>query len=107
MAKSGNGKNNEKNEKRNGSGLKTQTKHGIIAIVFFVLALFFLMAMPWFNMAGLVGKNAYELLDLLFGYGYIMLPTLFILLGVSFMKSEVPEIGWTRITSGIFFLLSS
>ena len=35
-------------------GLKTQTKHGIIAVVFFVLAVFFLMAK--FNAAGPVGN---------------------------------------------------
>jgi len=99
-------KQNKNNEKKNSSGLKTQTKHGIIAIVYFVLALFFLMSMPWLNLAGMAGKNVYEFLDLLFGYGYALLPVLFVLLGVSFAKSEVPNIGWTRIGSGILFLLS-
>ena len=104
MAKNGNGKNN--NEKKVSAGLKAHTKHGIIAVVYFVLALFFLMSMPWFNLAGIAGKTVYEFLDLLFGYGYILLPTLFILLGVSFVKSEVPDIGLTRILSGVLFLLS-
>ena len=99
-------KQNKNNEKKTSSGLKTQTKHGIIAIVYFVLALFFLMSMPWLNLAGMAGKNVYEFLDLLFGYGYVLLPVLFVLLGISFAKSEVPNIGWTRIGSGILFLLS-
>jgi S-DNA-T family DNA segregation ATPase FtsK/SpoIIIE len=38
--------------------------------------------------------------------GYFLLPTLFLLLGYSFIKSEVPNIGWTRTVSGIMFLLS-
>ncbi|KKR70452.1 MAG: translocase FtsK protein [Candidatus Nomurabacteria bacterium GW2011_GWB1_40_7] len=86
------------------AGLKTETKHGIIAVVFFVLALFFLMS--YFEIAGKAGIFAYEKLSLLLGIGYILLPALFILLGISFIKSEVPDIGWTRAASGIMFLLS-
>ncbi|HEV7702140.1 MAG TPA: DNA translocase FtsK 4TM domain-containing protein [Candidatus Paceibacterota bacterium] len=87
-------------------GLKTHTKHGIIGIVFFVLAVFFLMA--WVGMAGVAGDFFYSTLFLpLLGVGYILLPILFILLGYSFIKSEVPNIGWTRVASGILFLLSS
>ena len=57
MAKKENWK---KNDKKVSGGLKTQTKHGIIAVVFFVLALFFLMSMPPFNIAGVAGKFIYE-----------------------------------------------
>lgn len=96
----------KRNEKYESSslGLKTQTKHGIIAVVFFVLALFFLMA--YFEIAGVAGTFFHEKLGYLLGVGYILLPTLFILLGSSFIKSEVPNIGWTRVVSGILFLLS-
>jgi len=93
-----------KNGKKFSSGLKSQTKNGIIAVVFFVLALFFLMS--YFNIAGVAGGFIYEKFDLLLGLGYVLLPALFILLGTSFMKSEAPDIGWTRIISGIMFLLS-
>jgi S-DNA-T family DNA segregation ATPase FtsK/SpoIIIE len=100
-------KNKKSNSTEKSSGLKTQTKHGIIAVIFFVLALFLLMSMSVFNVAGVAGKNVYEFLDLLFGYGYVLLPILFVLLGISFIKSEVPDIGWVRTLSGILFLLSS
>src|SRR3989344_126734 len=96
-------KRSERNESKS-SGLKTQTKHGIIAVVFFVLAVFFLMT--YFDVAGIAGIFVYEKLYLLLGIGYILLPTLLILLGSSFIKSEVPDIGWTRVVSGILFLLS-
>jgi len=96
-------KRSERNESKPG-GLKTQTKHGIIAVVFFVLAVFFLMT--YFDVAGIAGIFVYEKLYLLLGIGYILLPTLLILLGSSFIKSEVPDIGWTRVVSGILFLLS-
>ena len=85
--------------------LKTETKHSILAIVFFVLALFFLMSA--FNVAGVAGKFFYENLHYLLGVGYILLPSLFMLLGSSFLKSETPNIGWTRTISSVIFLLSS
>ena len=97
-------KNEKRGDKKNPSGLKTHTKHGIIAVVFFVFALFFLMS--YFDAAGKAGMFVYEKLYLLLGVGYILLPTLFILLGSSFIKSEVPDIGFTRIISGCLFLLS-
>jgi S-DNA-T family DNA segregation ATPase FtsK/SpoIIIE len=84
--------------------LKTETKHGILAIVFFVLALFLFMSA--FNMAGVVGNFFYKILHSLFGVGYVLLPTLFILLGSSFINSKIPDIGWNRTISGIIFLLS-
>jgi S-DNA-T family DNA segregation ATPase FtsK/SpoIIIE len=93
------------NDKKNGGGLKTQTKHGIIAVVFFVLAIFFLMAK--FAIAGPVGIFFNQELKLLLGVGDILLPILFLLLGISFIKSEVPDIGWIRTLSGVLFLLSS
>ena len=95
----------EKNGREVFSKLKTETKHGILAIVFFVLALFFLMSA--FDMAGPAGFFFYDKLYYLLGVGYILLPFLFLLLGSSFLKSETPNIGWTRIVSSIMFLLSS
>ncbi|TSC78082.1 MAG: putative cell division FtsK/SpoIIIE [Parcubacteria group bacterium Gr01-1014_24] len=93
-----------KNKKENPVGLKTQTKHGIMAVIFFVLALFFLMSA--FEMTGVAGEFIYEKLNYLLGIGYALLPALFVLLGSSFVKSETPDIGWTSTISGIMFLLS-
>ena len=85
-------------------GIQTHTKHGIIGVIFFVFAIFFLMS--WFNIAGVAGDFVYNQIFLpLLGVGYVLLPTLFILLGYSFIKSEVPNIGWTRVLSGSLFLL--
>ena len=107
MANKENGKKKiVKNEKKS-TGLKTQTKHGIVAVISFVLAIFLLMSMKIFNIAGVAGESVYNFLYILFGYGYVLLPTLFILLGISFIKSEVPDIGWRRTTSALMFLLSS
>jgi len=99
-------KDKQKSSKNSSSinNLKTETKHGIWAILFFVLAVFLLMSM--FNVAGVAGNFVYEILDYLLGIGYVLLPILFVLLGSSFIKSETPNIGWTRAISGIMFLLS-
>ncbi|MEK7088509.1 MAG: DNA translocase FtsK 4TM domain-containing protein [Patescibacteria group bacterium] len=86
--------------------LKTETKHGIWAVLFFVLALFLLMSMPTFDIAGMAGKFIYEIFNYFLGIGYVLLPFVFVLLGISFIKSETPDIGWTRAISGIMFLLS-
>ncbi len=101
MAKNGK---KDRNGGENFSGLKSQTKHGILAVVFFVLALFLLMSI--FGLAGVAGDFFYEKLHYLLGIGYILLPALFILLGSSFIKSETPNIGWTRAISAAMFLLS-
>ncbi len=97
---------NKKNSKNipKESKLKTETKHGIWAIVFFVLALFLFMSA--FDIAGPAGKFFYNILYYLFGLGYVLLPILFILLGSSFVKSETPKIGLTRAISSFMFLLS-
>ncbi|MFA6524234.1 MAG: DNA translocase FtsK 4TM domain-containing protein [Candidatus Paceibacterota bacterium] len=96
-------KTNSKSNSSNGK-LKAETKHGIWAVVFFVLALFLFMSA--FDMAGKAGKLIYEILYYLLGYGYVLLPALFVLLGSSFVKSERPNIGWIRAISSITFLLS-
>src|SRR3989338_2714848 len=101
MVKKGNQK---KDDKENGGGLKTQTKHGIMAVIFFVLALFFLMSA--FDMTGVAGKFIYEKLYYLLGFGYILLPALLVLLGSSFVKSQTPDIGWRSTISAVMFLLS-
>ncbi len=101
MAKNGNRK---KDDGKENYGLKSNTKHGIMAIVFFVFALFFLMSA--FDMTGVAGKFIYEKLFYLLGLGYILLPALLILLGSSFVKSQTPNIGWRSAVSATIFLLS-
>src|SRR3989344_7222689 len=102
MARRGKGK-----LRTNQPKLKTETKHGVLAVIFFVLAVFFLLSYPALNKAGVAGEFFYEKFHFLLGVGYILLPILLFLLGISFVKSETPNIGWTRTISSIIFLLSS
>ena len=98
-------KNGKQKAKENSLKLKIETKQGILSVIFFVLAIFFLMSA--LKIAGVAGEFFYEKLHFLLGVGYILLPALFALLGISYLKSRVPNIGWMRFASSVIFLLSS
>ena len=103
MAKNGNG------EKPNGkrkeeTRMNSETKQHIIAVGFFVVALFsFLAAM---GLAGVAGQFFFDNFKLLFGLGYYFIPILFILLGVSFYRGEKMNFGWLHVVGSAVFLLS-
>ncbi len=86
------------------STLKTETRHTIIAVILFVVALFLFMSA--FGAAGVAGEFFYKIFHYLLGVGYVLLPVLFLLLGASFIQSNVPNIGGTRLTSALLFLVS-
>lgn len=97
-------KNGKQKLKAGSPRLKVETKHGIAAVIFFVLAVFFLMSL--FGVAGVAGEFFYEKLHFLLGIGYVLLPILLALLGISYLKSKAPNIGWMHAGSSIIFLLS-
>jgi len=84
--------------------LKDETRSTIIAIVFFVLAIFFIMAAFW--KAGPVGNFIHTWLSLLLGYGFFLLPLLFVLLGVSFMRTVGLHIATRIVVGSVLFVLS-
>lgn len=118
MAKKENRKENKKDNKKNkqkintkntrtsfpDTKLKTETMHSIWAIVFFVFALLLLLSA--FHSAGVAGEFIYKIFHYLLGFGYALLPILFILLGASFLKPERPTVGILRAVSAFLFLLS-
>ncbi|MEX2052145.1 MAG: DNA translocase FtsK 4TM domain-containing protein [Candidatus Paceibacterota bacterium] len=85
--------------------LQSHTKHGIVAVVLFVFAFFFVLSA--FGVAGVAGEFFYEKFYFLLGVGYILLPLLFIMLGYSFLRSETPNFGWIRTVASALFLFSS
>lgn len=87
------------------SRLKDETVSWIFAVSFFVLFIIFILA-P-LGMAGNVGDKVYDILKILFGLGYFLIPILLALLSVSFAKSIKHSFGLTRgIGAGLFFLSS-
>jgi hypothetical protein len=84
--------------------LKTETRHSIKAVLFFVLALFLFMSA--LSIAGVAGEFTYKVLYYVFGVGYILLPVLFLLLGASYVKEGAPELATNKVLSSILFLFS-
>ena len=101
-------KNNKKGNRDAEPGLvklKDETVSWIFAVSFFVLFIIFILA-P-LGMAGGVGNKVYDVLKVLFGLGYFLLPLLSILLSISFAKSIKHSFGTIRaIGAGIFFFSS-
>lgn len=87
-----------------GVHIKRETKNGIVAIGFFVLAILF--ALSGFGLGGVAGQFIYKTLFKVLGVGYILLPVVFVLLGLSSYKSERPTFGTSNTLSSLLFLLS-
>ena len=64
--------------------LKEETRHAVLAVVMLFLALFFILSL--FGGAGVAGAFCYTLFTELFGIGYFLVPLIFVLLGISFIK---------------------
>ena len=85
--------------------LQEETLQGIIAVLFFVLATFFMLA--GFARGGKVGLWSYAFLKNLFGYGYWLLPILFFILCISFFNSLKKKLALTHSIGGILFFCSA
>lgn len=83
--------------------LREETVQGVIAVLFFVLSVFFTLA--GLGMAGVTGDLVYKALSFVFGIGYILVPTIFLILALSFFKTfenymNTPKMGG----AAVFFL---
>jgi S-DNA-T family DNA segregation ATPase FtsK/SpoIIIE len=86
-------------------GLSDETRHSVIAILFFVIGIFFSVA-P-FGKAGFVGSSIYGGFEYLLGVGYFILPLLLFLLGVSFFRASRPNLAVTASIGAFLFLFST
>lgn len=86
------------------SGLKEETVRGVIAIIFFVLAIFTILSS--FHKAGFVGEYLYNFFKYMFGVGYFLLPVLFIMLGVAFLKSLEKQFEISKVVGSILFFVA-
>lgn len=105
--KTGEFKTNKKNDSvpKPVSHIKEETKHGILAIGFFALTIFFILASR--HLAGQAGGFFFSLLHDLFGAGYYLIPTIFFLLGISFLRADRPNFLTIRLIGGLIFFVSS
>ena len=97
----------EKEEESGGvfTYLQEETLQGIIAVLFFVLATFFTLS--GFGHGGKVGVWSYDFLEHLFGYGYWLLPILFLILCISFFNSLKKKLALTHSIGGLLFFCST
>ncbi len=84
--------------------LKRETRHGILAIVFFVLAILTLLAS--FDLSGKVGSTFFLAFSWLSGVGYYLLPLVFLMLTISYIKQEEKEFDGLKATGAILFFIS-
>lgn len=84
--------------------MSDETKQAVLGIIFFVLAT--LSVLSSFHKSGMVGNKIYDILIELLGIGYFLIPLLFSLLGISFLRNKKRGIGWLKISGIFIFLLS-
>lgn len=99
------GRKNKKNGiKDNEPRLRDETKHGVIAVVCFAAALFFALASIQY--AGAAGNAVYRGLSVLFGTGFYVIPMIFLVLGLSFLRSVRPNFILYRFLAGLLLFVS-
>lgn len=85
--------------------LKDGTKQGVLGIISFVLAIFFLLSSA--RLGGWAGRGFYRGGSAIFGYGYYLFPLCLVLLGLSFLRFARPNIIGNRLIGGLAFLIAS
>jgi len=86
--------------------LNIEIKNSIYAILFLCLALILILSS--FDLAGPIGRLIFKVFDYLLGWGYFVLPILFLLISFNFFRSLTEKINLTTFTfQGCFFILLS
>jgi S-DNA-T family DNA segregation ATPase FtsK/SpoIIIE len=103
-----NGKKNNKDKKdkpeKTWLGLETGTKNGILAVLFFTLAV--ITVLSYLNLAGVFGQYFLDFSKLIFGKGIFLITLTLILGGVSVLKSLHKDIYKTTLIGMLIFVLS-
>ncbi|MDO8510432.1 MAG: DNA translocase FtsK 4TM domain-containing protein, partial [bacterium] len=87
------------------SGLSEGAIQGIFSIVFFAVSLFLILSSV--GKAGIAGIYLYKILNNFFGFGFFLFPLVFLMLGVSFLKSLSKNFALHRTIGSILFFLSA
>jgi len=85
--------------------LRQETRHSILAIIFFVLAILSILA-P-LDLSGFIGIKLYSIFSWLSGIGYFLLPVILIMLSISFLKQEEKEFDGLKTIGALIFFVSS
>src|SRR3990167_857356 len=82
-----------------------ETANGIFGVFSIVLSIFLMMGA--FGLAGQVGTVVYDWLSYLFGFGYYLLPVIFLLLAASFLREQERDFAMPQIFGSFVLFLSS
>src|SRR4051812_11841205 len=102
-----NKKKDKEDDNKGESYLQEETIRAIVAVMFFVLGVFLVMASGPINKGGFVGQGAYNIFHYLFGIGYYLLPIIFFILCVSFFRSLHKKLAITHSIGGLLFFVSA
>ena len=97
-------KKNTRNEPQKQARLPSHTKRSIVCVSLIVIGV--LLTLAAFGTAGPGGNWLYAQLEWLLGYGYFIVPLLFLVLGVAALQEESPGFTALRIISSILFVVS-
>jgi S-DNA-T family DNA segregation ATPase FtsK/SpoIIIE len=96
----------EEEEEYTRFGLRHETQKGIVAVAFFVLALFFIFSSV--GLAGAAGNFVHQkILLTLFGQGFPIMLSLLVVLGMMHIKQILPRIGKKHWISALLLLVGS
>ncbi|MEK7585542.1 MAG: DNA translocase FtsK, partial [Patescibacteria group bacterium] len=83
--------------------LQKETKHGVLAITFFVLGLIFVLA--WLGLAGRGGAWLYSSAKYIFGWGFFLFPLVLFLVGGILLQASRPRtLNLKTFGAALFFL---
>lgn len=82
-----------------------ETANGIMGVISLVLAIFLLFGA--LELSGKAGTIVYKSLSYLFGLGYYLLPVIFLLLAISFLREQERNFAKPQIFGSLFLFLSS
>ncbi len=84
--------------------LTKETKHSIWTLTFFVLAVLSILAS--LDLSGRVGEKLFTIFYWSSGIGYFLLPIIFIMLSVTFLKQQEREFNGLKTIGSILFFIS-
>ncbi len=85
--------------------LKDETRHTVAGIILFALSIFFVIA--YFNGGGITGEFVHGLFTKIFGWGYLLIPIIFAILGVRFMRGGRPHLAVVESIGYLLLLIGS
>lgn len=84
--------------------LKNETIGWVVAIGFFAVSIFFILAS--LGKAGFVGEGTFSLLTRAFGIGYFLIPLALIFLAIAYIKATVRPVSKLQLSGALVFFLS-